>query len=161
LTLRLDEVVSPSGKISLREVVEHNGAVAVVALGADGEVLLVKQHRHAAGRDLLEVPAGGIDPGETPEQTVLREMQEETGFLPGTIRRLGGFYSAPGFSNEYLLIFLAENLLPARLFAEDTEDISLVKVPLAEIPAMITCGQIEDAKSIAGLLMYLNRKSAG
>jgi len=161
LTLRLDEVVSPSGKISLREVVEHNGAVAVVAHGADGEVLLVRQHRHAAGKDLLEVPAGGIDPGETPEQTVLREMQEETGFLPGTIRRLGGFYSAPGFSNEYLHIFLAESLLPARLFAEDTEEISVVKVPLDEIPGLIACGQIEDAKSIAGLLMYLNRKSAG
>jgi ADP-ribose pyrophosphatase len=158
LSLRLDEVVSPSGKISLREVVEHNGAVAVVALSADGEVLLVKQHRHATGRDLLEIPAGGIDPGETPEQTVLREMQEETGFLPGFIQRLGGFYSAPGFSNEYLHIFLAENLLPARLFAEDTEEISLVKVPLAGIRDLISSGQIEDAKSIAGLLMYLNRQ---
>ena len=158
LTLRVDEVVSPSGKTSLREVVEHNGAVAVVALSAQGQVLLVKQHRHAAGRDLLEIPAGGIDPGENPEQTVLREMQEETGFLPGTIRRLGGFFSAPGFSNEYLHVFLAENLTPARLFAEDTEEISLVKVPLAEIPGLISCGQIEDAKSIAGLLMYLNRQ---
>lgn len=158
LTLRVDEVVSPSGKISLREVVEHNGAVAVVAVNADGEVLLVKQHRHAAGRDLLEIPAGGIDPGETPEQTVLREMQEETGFLPGVIQRLGGFYSAPGFSNEYLHIFFAEKLVPARLFAEDTEEISLVRVPLSDIPDLIGCGQIEDAKSIAGLLMFLNRQ---
>jgi len=161
LTLRVDEIVSASGKISLREVIEHNGAVAVVAINADSEVLLVKQHRHAAGRELLEIPAGGIDPGETPEQAVLREMQEETGFLPGTISRLGGFYSAPGFSNEYLHIFLAEQLLPARLFAEDTEEISLVRVPLAEITGVIVCGDIEDAKSIAALLMYLSRLNGG
>ena len=158
LTLRVDEVVNAAGQVSVREVVEHNGAVAVVALNAEGEVLLVKQHRYAAGRSLLEIPAGGIDPGETPEQTVLREMQEETGFLPGNILRLGGFYSAPGFSNEYLHIFLAEDLLPARLFAEDTQEISLVKVPLSNIPRLINCGEIEDAKTVAGLLMYLNRR---
>ena len=105
LTLRVDEIVSASGKISLREVIEHNGAVAVVAINADSEVLLVKQHRHAAGRELLEIPAGGIDPGETPEQAVLREMQEETGFLPGTISRLGGFIRRRAFLTNTFTFF--------------------------------------------------------
>jgi ADP-ribose pyrophosphatase len=160
ISLRVDNVVLPSGKETLREVVEHNGAVAVVALDDEKNVLLVRQFRHAAGKELLEIPAGGIDPGETPEETARREMQEETGFCPDRLELLGGFYSAPGYASEYLYLFLATELAPARLIAEDTEEIKLVRVPLNEAIELIKSGDIQDAKSIAGLLYYLKFKAA-
>ena len=123
IRLRVDEVILPSGKETVREVIEHNGAVAIVAIDTEKNILLVRQFRHAAGKELLEIPAGGIDPGETPEDTARREMQEETGYTPGKLELLGGFYSAPGYASEYLYLFLATGLMPARLVAEDTEEI--------------------------------------
>ncbi len=91
IRVRLDEVILSSGRETMREVIEHEGAVVIVAIDEDSNVLLVRQFRHAAGKDLLELPAGGIDPGETPEMTVRREMQEETGYVPAILERLGGF----------------------------------------------------------------------
>jgi ADP-ribose pyrophosphatase len=154
IRLRLDNVQLPSGRETVREVIEHNGAVVIIALDEDKNVLLVSQFRHAAGKELLELPAGGIDPGETPEQTARREMQEETGYNPGKLESMGGFYSAPGYAAEFLHLFLATELTPARLIADDTEEISLVRVPLKTAVEMIRKGEIEDAKSIAGLLYY-------
>jgi ADP-ribose pyrophosphatase len=112
-------------------------------------------------KELLEIVAGGIDPGEGPEDAVRREMREETGFLPQKVQRLGGFYSAPGYSTEYLYLYLATDLVSSPLRAEDTESISLVRVPLNQVPGLIASGAIADAKSIAGLLVFLeHRKSA-
>ena len=105
--------------------------------------------------ELLEVPAGGIDPGEDPVQAVRRELQEETGYLPEKVEMLGGFYSAPGYTTEYLYLYLATQLSPSRLYAEDTESIQLVRVPLPEITSLIASGEICDAKSIAGLLVFM------
>ncbi len=158
--LRVDTVQMPGGRESTREVVEHNEVVAIVAIDADDNVLLVNQFRHALGKELLEIPAGGVDGEETPEEAVHREMQEETGYLPNKIERLGGFYSSPGFCTEYFHLYLATDLTPSRLYAEDTESIRLVRVPVAEIPGLITSGKLSDAKSIAGLLTFLEyRKS--
>lgn len=160
LTLRVDTVRTIDGRKSTREVVQHAACVTVIPVDAEGNILLVKQYRQAVGKDLLEIPAGGIDPGEVPEATVIRELQEEIGFKPGKLERLGGFYAAPGYATEYLHVYLATGLAPSRLHAEDTDEIEVVKVPLAEVPALIASGKIEDAKSIAGLLMYLEyRKS--
>jgi len=159
IRLRVDEVVLLSGKETVREVIEHNGAVAIVAIDIEKNILLVRQFRHAAGKELLEIPAGGIDPGETPEETARREMQEETGYTPGKLERLGGFYSAPGYASEYLYLFLATGLMPARLIAEDTEEIKLVKMQLDDAIELIRNGEIQDAKSIAGLLYYLKFKA--
>jgi ADP-ribose pyrophosphatase len=159
IRLRVDEVVLPSGKETVREVIEHNGAVAIVAMDIEQNILLVRQFRHAAGKELLEIPAGGIDPGETPEETARREMQEETGYVPGKLEHMGGFYSAPGYASEYLYLFLATDLAPARLIAEDTEEIKLVKMPLDDVVELIRNGEIQDAKSIAGLLYYLKFKA--
>jgi len=159
IRLRVDEVVLPSGKETVREVIEHNGAVAIVAVDIEKNILLVRQFRHAAGKELLEIPAGGIDPGETPEETARREMQEETGYAPGKLEWLGGFYSAPGYASEYLYLFLATELMPARLMAEDTEEIKLVRIPLNDVFELIRKGEIQDAKSIAGLLYYLKFKA--
>jgi ADP-ribose pyrophosphatase len=158
--LRVDTVRLPGGRKTTREIVEHDDCVAVVALDADGRVLLVKQFRKAVAAELLEIPAGGIDPGESPEAAVRREMQEETGYLPRSIERLGGFYSAPGYATEYLYLYLATDLIPSQLFAEDTEGISLVRVAPEEVTGLINSGSICDAKSIAGLLSYLEYRQA-
>jgi ADP-ribose pyrophosphatase len=154
IRLRVDGVRLPSGKVTTREVVEHDGAVAIIAIDPENKLLLVKQFRHAADKDLLEIPAGGIDVGETPEQTALREMQEETGLMPGKLEKLCGFYAAPGYASEFLHVFLATELKPARLVAEDTDEIELIRKPLDEAIEMIRTGEIQDAKSIAGILFY-------
>jgi len=153
--LRIDTVCMPDGRETTREVVEHADCIAVVPVDNEDNVLMVRQFRQPIDQELLEIPAGGIDPGETPEEATRREMQEETGFIPARLVKLGGFYSAPGYCTEHLHLFLAEDLAPGRLFAEDTEGISLVKVPVKELPGLLASGRIEDAKSIAGLYMYL------
>ena len=153
--LRVDTVRMPSGREATREIVEHIDCVAIIAVDAGDNVLLVNQFRKPVGKELLEIPAGGIDPGEDPETTVRREMQEETGYLPRKVERLGGFYSTPGYCTEYLYLYLASDLVPSSLYAEDTEGIKLVRVPISQIPSLITSGSICDAKSIAGLLTLL------
>jgi ADP-ribose pyrophosphatase len=129
--------------------------VAIVPIDADGNVMLVSQFRKPVEKELLEIPAGGIDPGEDPVTTVRRELREEIGYLPGKVDRLGGFYSTPGYCTEYLYLYLATDLVPSQLHAEDTENIRLVRVPVSQIPTLITSGTICDAKSIAGLLTFL------
>lgn len=153
--LRVDTVLTADGRETKREIVEHSDCVAIVAVDADSNVLLVKQFRKPVGKELLEIPAGGIDPGEDPLATVRRELQEETGYLPRKVERLGGFYSSPGYCTEYLHLYLATDLVPSQLHAEDTEDIRLVSVPISRIPQLIASGRICDAKSIAGLLTFL------
>jgi ADP-ribose pyrophosphatase len=161
VSLRVDTVKLSGGRQTTREVVEHDDCVAVVALDDKDNILLVKQFRKPVEKELLEIPAGGIDAGETPEDSVRREMREETGFLPRKVVKLGGFYSAPGFCTEYLYLYLATDLIHSPLQAEDTESISLVLKPLEEIPELIASGAVVDAKSIAGLLTFLEyRKSA-
>jgi len=152
--LRVDTVSMPGDRETTREIVEHSDCVAIVAIDADDNVLLVNQFRKPVEKELLEIPAGGIEPGEDPVTTVRREMQEETDYLPRKVEKIGGFYSAPGYCNEYLYLYLATDLTPSQLHAEDTESIELVRVPVSQIPSLIASGSICDAKSIAGLLIY-------
>jgi ADP-ribose pyrophosphatase len=162
ISLRVDDIITIDGRRTTREIVEHEDAVVIVPLDAKNNVLLVSQYRTPLGKNLLEVPAGGIDPGETPEKAVIREMQEETGYKPRKLKRLSGFYSTPGFTNEYLHCYLATDLVPSRLEAEDTAGIEVVRVPLAKLKEMVLSGRIQDAKSIVGLLLmliYLKKKS--
>ncbi len=153
--LRVDTVQTPSGKKTTREIIEHSDCVAIIAIDDNDNVLLVNQFREAVGKELLEIPAGGIDPGEDPEAAVRREMQEETGYLPRKVERLSGFYSAPGYCTEYLYLYLATDLVPSQLYAEDTESISLVRVPTSQVRDLLSSGDICDGKSVAGLLAYL------
>jgi len=155
VTMRVDTVEKAGGRKTTRDVVEHSNCIAVVAIDEQENIILVRQFRHPVDRFLLEIPAGGIDPGEEPLDSVRRELQEEIGYLPRRIDKLGGFYSIPGYGTEYLHCFLATNLVPGRLMAEDTEDIELIRISPDEIPRLITSGEICDAKSIAALLMFL------
>jgi len=158
--LRVDTVKMPSGRETTREIVEHGDCVAIVAIDAEGNVILVNQFRKPVEKELLEIPAGGIEPGEDPVATVHRELREEIGYLPRKVDRLGGFYSTPGYCTEYLYLYLATDLVPSQLQAEDTENIRLVRVPVSQIPSLITSGGICDAKSIAGLLTFLEYDKA-
>ena len=155
VNLRVDTVQKPSGRKTTREVVEHSNCIVAVVLDDKDNVLLVRQFRYAVGKSLLEVPAGGIEPDEEPTDAVRRELQEEIGYLPKKINKLGGFYSIPGYGTEYLHFYLATGLAPSHLVAEDTESIELVRVPLNQIPQLIASGEICDAKSIAALLAFL------
>ena len=160
MKLRIDTVVAADGHRGTREIIEHGDCIGVVAVDADNNVLLVNQYRTPLAKNLLEIPAGGIDKGENAETAVIREIQEETGFRPGKVARLAGFYLSPGFCNEYLHLFLATDLTPSRLHAEDTAGIVLVHVPVVQIPELIASGKIQDGKSIAGLLYYLEYKKS-
>lgn len=156
VNLRVETVEKTRGRKTTREIVEHRDCVAVVVLDGEENVLLVRQFRKPVEKVLLEIPAGGIAPGEDAEECVQRELQEEIGYLPRKVKKLGGFYSAPGYCTEYLHLYLATDLVSSQRRAEDTEDIEVVRVPLSQIPGLIASGEICDAKSIAGLLRVIN-----
>ncbi len=159
VNLRVDTVELPAGRITNREIVEHADVVAVVALDEKDNVLLVKQYRKPVEKELLEIPAGGIESGENPDDSAMRELQEETGYLPSKIEKIGGVYASPGYCTEFLHLYLATGLTPSRLKADDDEHIELIRVPLAEIPQLISSSEINDAKSVAALLtVIINRK---
>lgn len=156
INLRVDMVVLPSGRKATREVVEHGECVAIVALDSEDNALLVRQFRQPVGRALLEIPAGGIEPGEEPAESAIRELEEETGYHAGKVRRLGGFYSTPGFCTEYLHLFLATDLEPGSHSPMEDEVIDVVRIPLSEVTNLVTSGEICDAKSIAGFFALLS-----
>jgi ADP-ribose pyrophosphatase len=157
ISLRIDQVRKPNGATTTRDVVEHSDCVAVVPIDDEDQVLLVRQFRYPVDASLLEVPAGGIEQGEDALDCVRRELQEEIGYLPGKIEKLGGFYSIPGYGTEYLYAYVARDLKPSRLVAEDTDEIEIVRVPLKNVPELIFSGKIVDAKTIAALLTYMAR----
>jgi ADP-ribose pyrophosphatase len=134
-----------------REVVVNHGAVVIVPLTRDRQVRLVKQYRAAAEKWVLELPAGGLEPGEDPDLAAPRELLEETGDQAATWQKLGGFYSAPGILTEFLELYLATDLTPGPNELEFDEHIEVVTIPWAEAFRMIGRGEIEDAKTIAGL----------
>lgn len=152
LKLRLDQVRLPNQRIVAREIVEHRGAVVIAALDEQTRVLLVRQYRSAAGRELLELPAGTLENGEAPALGATRELKEETGYYAAQWEPLGYFYSSPGFSTEKMYLFLARQLTRAAASPEDDETITTERVPLADAVARIERGEIVDAKTIAGLL---------
>lgn len=153
IRLRVDEVALQNGRRTVREVVEARGAVGIVALDAEGRVILVRQYRRPARRELWEIPAGTLEPGEDPAACAHRELAEETGFTADEILPLAGFYTSPGFCDEWMHLFLARGLKEGSQAPEDDESIRVARVPLTEALAMIRTGDICDAKTIAGLLL--------
>jgi ADP-ribose pyrophosphatase len=136
-----------------REIVEHPGAVAIVAVDADERVTLVRQLREPARKELLELPAGTLEEGEEPLATARRELEEETGLTSGSWRELASFYTTPGFCRERMRIFVAEGVEKGEARPAADEAIALVRVPVGELRERVR--DLEDAKTIAGVLLYL------
>ena len=155
--LHIDEVELANGKRTTREVVEHADAVVVLPIDQSGRALLVRQYRYPIGKDLLEAPAGGIDPGEEPDEAAQRELQEEIGYRAGRLERLGGFWTAPGFCTEYMYAYLARDLSESSLAPDEDEDITVERHSLDSIRTLIRDGRIVDAKTIAAFWMALDR----
>jgi len=152
VSLRVDTVELEGGQQVTREVVEHAPVVAIVPLVSDEEVLLVRQYRLPVGAALLEIPAGGVDGGESVEEAARRELGEECGRRAGRLERLGAFYVSPGFCDELVHVFLARDLEGASGLAPDEDErLEVVRVSLAEALRLVSEGEIRDAKSVIGL----------
>jgi NTP pyrophosphohydrolases including oxidative damage repair enzymes len=151
--LYLDTVKLPDGSTTRREIVRHSGAVAILPLDSDGRIVLVRQYRYAAGRTLLEIPAGTLEIGESPDVCAVRELQEEIGYRPGRLQKIGGIFVAPGYTTEYIHLYLATDLVPSRLDADDDEFFEVLHLPLSEVLARIKRGEIADAKTISAILL--------
>lgn len=159
IEVRVDDILTPEGRRSTRDIVGHPGAVAILALDPEDRVLMVRQFRLAAGRTLLEIPAGTLDRAadgslEDPALAAPRELEEETGHRASTWRHLGAFWTAPGFATELMHLYLATDLVPAtgdRLRPDEDERLELEHVPWTTAVAMAERGEFGDAKTILGL----------
>jgi len=154
---------TPNGREIRREVVRHPGAVLIIPVRAPAasgaRVVMIRNWRMAVGKRLWEFPAGKLEDGEEPIKAAARELEEETGFRAGVLRKLGEFYTSPGFTDELMRVFLAEDLSPCGQRLEEDEDIEVRTVALDDVLAMIRRGEIRDGKTIAGVLMW--REGAG
>ena len=157
VNLRVDTVRLPDGRLAVREIVEHSDSVCVVPLNGEGKVILVRQYRKPIEGFLLEVPAGGIHPGEEPEEAARRELREETGYRAKGLEYLSYFWTSPGFCTEGMHAYLATGLEAGTHSRDDDESIEVVKVPLEKVPSMIASGEIRDGKSIALLMLVMGR----
>lgn len=168
MTFETDRVVRSDGLESGRDLVIHPGAVAILPLDDHGRLLCVRQFRVAAGGAMLEIPAGTLDVSEDgavedPEVAAHRELEEETGYRAGSMERLTGFWTAPGFSTEYLTLYLATDLRPAndnRLGPDEDERLELTRIDWRVAVAAVEAGLVEDAKSVAGILWLARRLEA-
>jgi len=150
--LHVDTVRLPNGKTSIREVVDHPGGVAVVALDDDDNVLLVRQYRYVFSRALDEIPAGKLESGEDPREAALRELREETGAVPGEFIEMGSLYASPGCYGEVLHLYLARKLTMGEQSLDENEFLDVLRVPFDEMVRRVMSGEIADAKTVAGIL---------
>ena len=148
----VDEVELPNGHVTQRDIVRHPGAVAIVPLLGDGRVALIRQYRYAAGKNLLEIPAGTLEQGEPPLECAARELREETGYEAQELEPLLSCFMAPGYSDEVIHFFVARGLSVVGDDPEDDEEITLESYSLEEVRRMIVDNVIEDSKTIVGIL---------
>ena len=151
--IRRDHLKTPDGRDTKFDIIEHGGSVVIIPVDAEGNLLFVRQYRHAAGMDLLELPAGTRDGDEPFEDCAAREIREETGMEAGRLQRVGEFFLAPGYSTEFMAVFLATDLKHNPLEADDDEFLSVEKIPVGEAIQRAERGEIPDAKSLAALLL--------
>jgi ADP-ribose diphosphatase len=155
-TTIVDEVEYPSGRLTIREIADHPGGAVVLGIFPDDNILLIHQHRYPLDKFIWELPAGKLDNAEDPLACARRELEEETGYLAATWRRLTSIYTSPGFCSELLHIFLATGLSEApggRKLEEGEETMTLSIKPLSEAVGMIEKGEIVDAKTITGIML--------
>jgi ADP-ribose pyrophosphatase len=152
IQVREDRVIEPAGYECSREIVVHPGAVCIVARPTAEEVILIRQYRHATGRELLEIPAGTLDDGEDPRECAIRELEEETGYRAATITERARFWTTPGFTTEFMHLYEATGLTKTEVHPDDDEVIEVEIVSRTEALQFIEDGRIQDAKSILGLL---------
>ena len=154
LDLKRVQIRVPGGNVVQREIVDHHGSVGVLPITSEGNFLLVKQFRAPAGRALLELPAGTLEVGEPPEECAQRELAEEVGCRADSMRRVAGFYLAPGWATEFMHAYIATGLYPADGDGDEDEDIELVEMTPTEALKAIQAGDIVDCKSIAIIGLY-------
>ena len=147
-------VTTEQSPLQVRHTIQHPGAVAILPLLEDNSVCLIRNERIAVGQTLVELPAGTLEPHESPRQTAERELQEETGYTAGYWHELNGFFMSPGILNERMHLFIARELTPGSPAREAGEQIENVVVPWEEAVAMALRGEIEDAKSLVGILLW-------
>jgi 8-oxo-dGTP pyrophosphatase MutT (NUDIX family) len=152
-TVRKDTVRTPQGIVVPLDIVDHRGAVTLIPVDRDGQILFVRQYRHPAGKFLLELPAGVMESGEPPEVSAHREVREETGMAAEKLVKVGEFFLAPGYSTEYMHVYLATELYHAPLPGDPDEVLSVVKIPIQEAYRKALEGEIQDAKSLAALFL--------
>jgi ADP-ribose pyrophosphatase len=152
--VRQDHLRLPDGKVTRLDVVEHSGAVTILPIDDQDQIWFIRQYRHPASRILLELPAGVMDEGEDPLESAQRELQEEIGMAADSLTLLGDFYLAPGYSTEYMYVFLARGLLASQLQPDEGVYIQIEKVPLAQAMSLVKAGRICDSKSLATLLLW-------
>jgi len=155
-SFKTDTVQLKNGKQTTRDIVEHPGAVAIIPIQGEN-IALIQQFRYAAGKTLLEIPAGTLEPGEDPLACAVRELREETGYAASNWDKLLSCYMAPGYSSEVIHFYVAEGLNQIGGTPEEDEDIEVVLKGFNEILAMIEENTIEDAKTITGILAYLTK----
>lgn len=153
LNLRRDKVETKSGRTSYREIIEHNGGSVAVAVTENRDIILVKQFRKAMERDMIELPAGKIERDENPKDTIIRELEEETGYRASKVNLLGEFHPSVGYTSETLYIYLAEQLTKGNTNFDTDEDIEILIVPLSQAVDWVVQGKITDGKSMAGILL--------
>ena len=159
VTLNVEDVTLPNGNQTQLEVIRHPGASAVVPMTDAGNVLLVRQYRHAAGGYILEVPAGKLDPGEDPETCAARELEEEAGVVAGELHKLGSILTTPGFTDEVIHLYLATKLQPGAQALEHDEDLTVEEVSFDEAIRLCVAGDLRDAKSVCALLLAQQRQA--
>ena len=160
VNLIVDEITTTTGIETIREVFHHPGGAAVVPVLPNGKILLVKQFRYPMQEILLELPAGKIDPGEAPETTAARELEEEVGYTAGSLKKMAEFYSTPGFCDEKIHLYLGEDLRPCQAGGDHDEELEVLSFTLPELMELIRSRKINDAKTIIGIqFLALQRKS--
>lgn len=153
LKLKVDTVEMPDKKYSKREIIEHPGAVAMIPITEEGKIVLVRQYRKAVEDFLLEIPAGKLEVNEEPKETATRELKEEIGMDPKKLTYLSEFYSSPGYCDEKIHLFLAEDLEEGDFEKEEGEFLEVVEYPIEELIKMISMGDIVDSKTIIGIFL--------
>jgi ADP-ribose pyrophosphatase len=151
------DTIREADKTYLREVVHHPGSAVIIPVFDDGTIALVRQYRHPAVRYLLEAPAGTLNHGEVPEDGAARELKEELGCVAGRLEKLSEFFVSPGFCEEKMWVYLATALTETTQQLEDDEILEVVRLPFSQALSMITTGEIEDAKTIIGVMLAAPR----